>query len=88
MSGRRLLLVDDDPSLAAIVRVLARRAGHSVAWAADAASATAELRRERPDLVLLDINLPGVSGPQWLRGIRDDEGAGAVRGRVRAIGPG
>ena len=75
MTGRRLLLVDDDPSLAAIVRVLARRAGHTVAWAADATAATAELRREHPDLVLLDINLPGVCGPQWLREVRAEGGA-------------
>ncbi|MBY0231514.1 MAG: response regulator [Gemmataceae bacterium] len=68
----RLLLVDDDPSLAAIVRILARRAGHELAWAADARSATAELARQRPDLVLLDINLPGQSGPEWLRGLGAD----------------
>lgn len=65
----RLLLVDDDPSLAAIVRILARRSGHEVAWASDAEAASAELSRQLPDLVLLDVNLPGTSGPEWLRSL-------------------
>ena len=75
MAGRHLLLVDDEPSLAVIVRVLARRAGHSLAWAPDAPAATAELARQRPDLVLLDINLPGQSGADWLRGVRREDRA-------------
>ena len=75
MDARRLLVVDDDPSLAAIVSVLARRAGHAFAWAADAAAADEEAARQRPCLVLLDVNLPGTSGIEWLRSLRQRDRA-------------
>ncbi len=65
----RLLLVDDDPSLAAIVRVLARRAGHDLVCAADSVQATPHL--PSADLLLLDVNLPGVSGPDWLASLTE-----------------
>src|SRR5262249_41503818 len=60
----RLLLIDDNNSMALITRVLARRSGHELAHAPDAPSATALL--PGTDLVLLDVNLPGMCGPAWL----------------------
>jgi CheY-like chemotaxis protein len=65
-----LLLVDDDPDLAFIVKALARRAGHSTVCCPDVPSAWQQLRRARPDLLLLDINLPGVSGLHLCRRLR------------------
>jgi len=65
-----LLLVDDAPEMAALVRVLAARAGCEVAACGDAGGAWAALQARRPDLVLLDVNLPGVSGPDLLRRLR------------------
>jgi CheY-like chemotaxis protein len=61
------LLVDDDPQMALIVRLLLRRTGHQLAAAADAAAATRLVSEARPDLVLLDVNLPGEGGLDWLR---------------------
>jgi DNA-binding response OmpR family regulator len=57
-----LLLVDDTPEIGLIVRRLGKLAGIDVACALDVASAWEALASRSPDLVLLDINLPGDSG--------------------------
>ena len=70
MTSPRLLLVDDDPDLGFVVRILSRRCGHALAHRLDAESAWASLDAERPDLVLLDVNLPGTSGLEFLARLR------------------
>ena len=65
-----LLLVDDDPDLGLIVTALARQGGHSVACCADVPTAWEALRRTVPDLLLLDVNLPGTSGVELCRRVR------------------
>lgn len=61
--GRACVLVveDDDTIRIAMVEAL-RAAGYDVAWATDAASAHAQAQTRQPDLVLLDVGLPDVSG--------------------------
>ena len=58
----KLLLVDDDPDLLAVTGFALQQAGYLVVTAATAPAAITTFSRERPDLVLLDINLPGGSG--------------------------
>jgi CheY-like chemotaxis protein len=70
MTAPRLLLVDDAPEIALIVQRLGRRAGHAVVGQPDAESAWLYLQQERPDLIILDLNLPGVSGAQLCRRLR------------------
>src|SRR5262249_9187659 len=53
-----LLLIEDSSEIAAVVRILCRRAGHSFSWDPDGASPPAT----RPDLLLLDLNLGGEGG--------------------------
>jgi CheY-like chemotaxis protein len=65
-----LLLVDDAPEMGHLVRLLGRRAGCEVEVRLDAETAWAALAARRPDLVLLDVNLPGVRGPDFLRRLR------------------
>jgi len=65
-----LLLVDDSAEMGYIVASLGRRAGCDVTVCPDAATAWEALPRRRPDLVLLDVNLPGTSGLDWLRRVR------------------
>ena len=70
MTSPRLLLVDDNPDLSTIVRILARKSGHLMTHRLDAESAWAGLDAERPDLILLDMNLPGTSGIEFLTRLR------------------
>jgi two-component system, OmpR family, response regulator MtrA len=70
MTSPRLLLVDDDPDLGLVVRILARRCGHDLTHHLDAESAWAGLDAARPDLMLLDVNLLGTSGLEFLRRLR------------------
>jgi DNA-binding response OmpR family regulator len=67
----KILVVDDDPDLLALVAFALTNAGYAVVKATDAAPAIAAFDRELPDLVLLDINLPGGSGFDVCRNIRD-----------------
>jgi DNA-binding NtrC family response regulator len=66
-----VLVVDDEPGMRHFLeRTLAPRVGH-VACAGSADEAEALVRRHRFDLIVLDIALPGRSGLQWLRELRD-----------------
>jgi DNA-binding response OmpR family regulator len=67
----KILVVDDDPDLLALVAFALTNAGYAVVKATDAAPAIAAFDRELPNLVLLDINLPGGSGFDVCRNIRD-----------------
>jgi len=69
-SGTRVLVVDDEPTVREVVAGYLRRDGHSVSEAADGPTALALLESEPPDLVVLDMMLPGVNGLDILRRIR------------------
>jgi DNA-binding response OmpR family regulator len=58
----RVLVVDDDPTVAEVVRSYLEHAGFDVEHAADGVTALAVAARTRPDLVVLDLMLPGLSG--------------------------
>jgi DNA-binding response OmpR family regulator len=66
----RVLVVEDDPAIARVLGLLLERAGFDVDQAGDGPSAVDHFDRERPDLVLLDVTLPGVDGWTVLRHIR------------------
>ena len=66
----RILLVEDDPSIREITAIGLRAAGFEVETAADGADGLERWRRERPDLVLLDVMLPRLDGLEVLRAIR------------------
>ncbi len=68
--GARLLLVDDERTLLRGYARLLQSAGHSVTCAASGAEATAALQRERFDVVVTDVAMPGISGLDLLRIIR------------------
>jgi DNA-binding response OmpR family regulator len=67
MSPNHILLVDDDPLLRRSVAFSLERAGYRVTTATNAEDALALAEREAPDLVLLDIGLPGMDGLDALR---------------------
>ena len=68
----RILVIEDDPGIAALVAYQLTRAGYRVETAGGGDGGLDSLHREIPDLVVLDRMLPGVSGDQVLRAIRQD----------------
>jgi DNA-binding response OmpR family regulator len=66
-----VLIVDDDPNIRELLRLYVEREGHRVTLASDGPGALVEARRERPDLVLLDIMLPGIDGFEVSRALRE-----------------
>jgi two-component system response regulator MprA len=67
---RRVLVVDDDARLAASLQRAVAYEGHAVEVAADGAAALAAARDRPPDLVVLDVMLPGIDGLEICRRLR------------------
>ncbi|MFJ3696102.1 response regulator transcription factor [Streptomyces sp. NPDC090052] len=67
----RVLVVDDDPTVSEVVAGYLDRAGYSVDRAADGPAALECAARSRPDLVVLDLMLPGMDGLEVCRVLRD-----------------
>jgi CheY-like chemotaxis protein len=67
-----ILLVEDTIANRALVVKLLKAAGHDVIEAADGAAGIREARTRRPDLVLMDLSLPGIDGWEALRQLRAD----------------
>ena len=70
MSGQTILVVDDEPSIVEIVTLYLQRAGYTVRSAVDGHAALRALTAEKPDLVVLDLMLPGVDGLEITRRLR------------------
>ncbi len=71
MNGTNILVIEDEPSIAEVVNLYLRRAGFTVQVVADGMAALAALEAELPDLVVLDLMLPGVDGLSITRWLRD-----------------
>ena len=74
MVNARILVVDDDPALAEMIGIVLRAEEYDVAFCADGAKALDAFHAERPDLILLDVMLPGRDGVQVCARIRDESG--------------
>jgi DNA-binding response OmpR family regulator len=70
----RVLVVDDDPTVAEVLLAYLLREGFSAAHAADGPDALAQAAAEPPDLVILDLMLPGIDGLEVCRRLRRDRG--------------
>jgi DNA-binding response OmpR family regulator len=68
--GQRVLVVDDDPTVSDVVRRYLERAGLDVTLAGDGPAALRAYDAERPDLVVLDLMLPGLDGLEVARRLR------------------
>jgi DNA-binding response OmpR family regulator len=71
MSNQSILVVEDEPSIAEVISLYLKRAGFQVTLVSDGQAALAELGQRLPDLVILDIMLPGVYGFGIMRWLRD-----------------
>ncbi|HEY4019677.1 MAG TPA: MtrAB system response regulator MtrA, partial [Pseudonocardiaceae bacterium] len=74
----RVLVVDDDPALAEMLTIVLRGEGFDTAVVADGSRAMPALREFKPDLVLLDLMLPGMNGIDVCKAIRAESGVPVV----------
>jgi DNA-binding response OmpR family regulator len=70
MAGERILIVEDDPHTVELVRLYLDRDGHRVLTAADGIEGLRQARESQPDLVVLDVMLPGIDGLEVCRQLR------------------
>jgi DNA-binding response OmpR family regulator len=68
--ARKILVVDDEPEIVKLVRAYLEQAGFIVVTAAEGQEALAVFRYEKPNLVILDLNLPGMDGLDVCRALR------------------
>jgi len=78
VSAARILVVDDEPQIRRIMRTTLTSAGYEVDDAKTSEEALAKVRDYRPDLVLLDINMPGMGGLPACKEIRADPNVAVV----------
>ena len=83
MSTGRILVVDDEPQIRRIMRTTLTASGYEVDDAKSGEEALEKLRDYRPDLVLLDINMPGMGGLAACRAIRADPHVAIIMLTVR-----
>jgi DNA-binding response OmpR family regulator len=70
MARRRIMVVDDEPKVADLIRAYLEKDGYEVILAADGITAVDKTRKEKPDLIVLDLNLPEMDGIEVFRTIR------------------
>lgn len=76
--ARRVLVVDDDPMSLELVSELLQQEGYQVLAAASGEVALRLTAAERPDLVLMDIHLPGMTGYEAIRRLKADPATAAM----------
>ncbi|KQM60533.1 MULTISPECIES: MtrAB system response regulator MtrA [unclassified Agreia] len=74
----RILVVDDDTALAEMIGIVLRAEGFEPVFCADGAEALGIFRESKPDLVLLDLMLPGLDGIEVCRLIRAESGTPVI----------
>ena len=74
----RVLVVDDDPALAEMLGIVLRGEGFDPVFCADGGEALQAFRDSRPDIILLDLMLPGMDGIDVCRAIRQESGVPIV----------
>ena len=80
----QILIVDDEPKITRLVRDYLENAGFAVTVARDGREAMMRVRTERPDLIVLDLGLPGIDGLDVTRALRRDAGVPIIMLTARA----
>lgn len=70
---KKILVVEDDPKVQSYLITLFEDNGYAVLWAGDVSRALELAQAERPDLVTLDLDLPGEWGPRFYRKMSQDK---------------
>lgn len=69
---QKILVVDDEPQIVKVLKAYLEKGGFAVVTAADGRAALAAFQREKPDFLILDLNLPGMDGLDVCKAIRRD----------------
>jgi CheY-like chemotaxis protein len=79
VSNTRILVVDDNPTNLKLASDLPERSGYQISRAVDAERALESIRQARPDLILMDIGLPGMDGLTLARKLKADNDMKHIR---------
>jgi CheY-like chemotaxis protein len=69
----KIMIVDDEPDIVYIVKKALQKSGHEVIEALSGEECLEKLKQEKPDLILLDVMMPGLDGYDVLEILRNDE---------------
>jgi CheY-like chemotaxis protein len=75
----RILIVEDHPTMREAMRLVLEGEGFDIDEASDGDQALAAVHEEAPDLVLLDMSIPGTAGPDVLAAVKNDPATSEVR---------
>jgi two-component system alkaline phosphatase synthesis response regulator PhoP len=80
----KILLIDDEPKIVELVRLYLERAGYQVLVARDGGSGLTTFHRDEPDLIVLDLMLPGIDGIEVCRRVRHESDVPIIMLTARA----
>jgi CheY-like chemotaxis protein len=75
---RRILIVEDDPNLRVVIRMVLERAGYEVAEARHGVAALELIEKEPPDLVIADMRMPVMDGVELMGRMRSNSGTASL----------
>ncbi len=75
---KKILVIDDDADIREFMRAMLSQLGYEVKTAENGEDALKKLRRERCDLIFLDVMMPGMDGWATLRAIKQEKGMSAI----------
>lgn len=78
MAKAKVLLVEDDPAQANVTKKILQTAGYDVLWSQDGINAIKTVKMMKPDIILLDVILPGLDGYEVCRWLKLDENARGI----------
>ena len=71
--AKKILVVDDEPDILKVVTFRLKKAGYDIKTAEDGQKALEEIKKEKPDLIFLDLRLPIIDGYEVCRRLKSDE---------------
>jgi len=72
--GKNILVADDEEHLGFMVKFKLEKSGYDVTWKMDGNEAFQEIQTNKPDLIILDVMMPGMTGYEVLEKIKADSG--------------
>lgn len=73
MNGKKVLMIDDEPDLVEVIKQRLELRGYEVLVASDGKEGLEKVITKQPDLILLDIKMPGIDGFEVLRRLRNNQ---------------